>query len=198
MYNKFIKKYNKWKINVAFITQKLIDLVNNQDSRLMLIKYIKSHDLNNPVIQLLMSADYKLHHHDHEDVSILKQDSSNPYYWVTKWKDEMNIKIRKEKPTFNIDFYQKNTPINIILNSSEMIPYWMNYNDNMNLFLIQIKINGLNNDIYCLKKNKDFFCDKSNNYFQYLDSYTNKWNCYKRLLLANGDPSCCPIKSHII
>jgi hypothetical protein len=184
IYNSFLEEYNKWKIKFNFVTQKLIDLVNNTDSRLLLLEYIKKHDLNNPVINLLLSEDYKLEYRGHSEISTLKNDISNPYYWVTRWKDEMSLKIRSLKPIFNLEFKFKNTPINLITNSSDMIPYWMNNNDNMNLFLIQIKINKFNK--------YNLFSKEINNYFEYYDLYENKWTSCKRILLTNGEPVCNP------
>ena len=155
-------------------------MVNNIDSRLMLIEYIREHDINSPVIDLLLS-DYKLEYRDHDEICNIKNDPNNPYYWITKWKDEMNNKIKNIKPIFNVDFYLKNTPINLIVGSSDMIPYWLKYNDNMNLHLIQIKL-----------KSNTSYSKKNNNYILYYDLYGNKWNACERILFNHGNPICAP------
>ena len=138
-YKKFIKSYETWKDKLLFINKKLVDLVNSPDTRVLLINYIKSLDPTNPVINLLLS-DYKLESKSHEELLSLKDKSNNVYYWVTRWKDEYRRYIISIKPTFNIEFSLKNIPYNLIQGVSDMIPYWMNYNDNMNLYVISVDI----------------------------------------------------------
>jgi hypothetical protein len=182
-YNKFVEKNNRWKNKFNFFTQKLIDLVNNNDSRKMLIEYIRKHEPNNLVIYMLES-EYILEYQCHEKVNILKKDSTNPYYWVCKWKDEMINFMKQTKPVFNDNDFTPATPYNLIISANEMIPYWIHNNSCMNLYLITININTLLDIIGTQTSSKIFF-----SYLQYNDK---SWlSCY-RDILSDGEPVCTP------
>jgi hypothetical protein len=177
LYASYLQKIENWKIRFAFINQKLVDLVNNYESRIMLIDYIKKHDLNNIVIDILMS-NYKLEYQDHEKVSIFKADPNNVHYWLTRWKDDIITQLKKDKPIFNNQFNYY-TPLTLISGVGEMVPYWMNYNSNMNLYVIHIKIN-----LPTISKLKEGIYSYNN---------SKKWISCRRMLLENGDPICNPI-----
>ena len=168
--------FRNWKIRFDFVNQKLCNLINNYESRLILIAFIKSINPSSPVIQLLES-DYKETPKVHEAVILLKDDDTSPYYWVTRWKDIMIPMLRKEKPIPPKP--PPNTPINLIMNVSDMIPWWVNSSDRMNLYVIKITLNT------------DFEFD--NEYVYYYDIYKKKWLKCKRILLKDGEPSCYPI-----
>ena len=80
----------------------------------------------------------------------------------------------KNKPIF-LDTFKLNIPFNLLVSVRDMIPYWMNYNKDMNLYVIKIKI-------YCKNKNK--FC--------YFDHITKKWLQCQRVYKDN-EPMCLPI-----
>jgi hypothetical protein len=168
--------FKDWKIRFDFVNQKLCNLINNYESRLILITFIKSINPSSPVIQLLES-NYKETPKVHEEVILLKDDETTTYYWVTRWKDIMIPILRKEKPITPKP--PSNTPINLIMNVSEMIPWWINSSDEMNLYIIKITLNT------------DF--DFDNEYVYYYDIYKKKWVKCKRILLKDGNPSCYPI-----
>ena len=56
---KFKNNLLNWRIRMLYMTQKLVDLVNNQDSRQSIINYIKNINPENIIIKLLES-NYKL------------------------------------------------------------------------------------------------------------------------------------------
>jgi hypothetical protein len=159
-YTKFKKDMNNWHNRFTFYNQRLTDLVNNKKSRQLIIEYIKKIEPQNSVIDLL-NTNYKMKYYGHEEVSFLKESKMNPYYWVTKWKDEMTEKIKNDKPSFYSDFNKHLTPLNIIMNCTDMIPYWY-YNNNLNLYLIKIDIKGSNNTkiikYYNNKKKENQIC----------------------------------------
>ncbi len=178
-YQKWVEKFENWKIRYAYYTQKLVDLVNNQDSRLMLIEWIRTKDPENPCIKLL-ETDYQLEYKDHGEIAILKEDPTNVYYWVCMWKDHVTDYLKTIKPTFSHEFNQHNLPLNLIVSASEMIPYWTNYNPNMNLYLIHIKFkNGL----------KD---PTNNSMVKYREPNKKQWLCCYRTVLPVGGPTCQP------
>jgi hypothetical protein len=71
----------------------------------------------------------------------------------------------------------KNIPYILIQSISSMIPYWMNNNDNMNLYVIKIDIINTN----------------SVNKFKYYNYITQKWFYCKREII-NNQPTCIIIK----
>ena len=163
---KFKNNLLNWRIRMLYMTQKLVDLVNNQDSRQSIINYIKNIHPENIVIKLL-ETDYKLLYASHEEIKIYKDDINNIFYWITRWRDDMVDKIKLEKPIFNCEFMDYNLPINLLLSSYTLIPYWMNYNDNMNLYVI--KINFIFPNIY--------------HNIKYYDKYLKKW--IKKIRIVN-------------
>ena len=141
----------------------------------MIINWIKTIDSSSSVIKLL-ETDFILEYRNHEEVFILKEDPTNPYYWVTRWKDIIIDTNKKERPVYNYEFNDCKLPINLIKNCNHMIPYWTNYNDDMNLYVICIKF-------------------ISPNVTNKVLSYINKkkiYSCY-RSVLHNGTPCCVPL-----
>ncbi len=56
---KFKNNLLNWRIRMLYMTQKLVDLVNNKDSRQSIINYIKNINPDNIIIKLL-ETNYKL------------------------------------------------------------------------------------------------------------------------------------------
>lgn len=183
-YRTWVEKFEQWKIRYQYFTQKLVDLVNNQESREMLILWIKMKDPNNQCIDLLLT-DYQLKYKDHEELLDLKNDPLNVYYWVCNWKDYITDYLKSIKPIFTHDFNQHNLPINIIISAGEMIPYWINNNLDMNLYLIHIKFKNLINIPSDEPENKIII--------KYRESNKKQWlSCYRSSKL-DGNPFCKPI-----
>lgn len=176
---KYDEEITDWRIRFNFVNQKLFKLINNIESRIILMEYIKSNDPTSSVIDLLQT-DYQEVYQPHEVVLYLKEDQTSPYYWITRWKDMMIKKLKKEKPVFIKSL--PNASTNLIMNVSEMIPWWMHNNDSMNLYLIQIEFKTLEFGIQF----------KGDNLFSYYDHNKKKWlKCHR--ILFNGGPSCFPI-----
>ena len=179
--NNYIDTNIKWRKKLAYIGQrKLTDLVNTHDTRELLINYIKNIDKNNKFIHLLKLPHYIIEPKDHFEIDIIKNDINNIYYWITRWKDFTINNIRLSKPTFNNTFNQHNLPFNTICSINEMIPYWINNNVNMNLYLLNIqfkKININNNLIF--------------KYYDINNIGNEKWvSCIRTHF--NNEPVCMP------
>lgn len=177
--DEYDEEIKDWRIRFDFVNQKLFKIINNVESRIILLEYIKSHDPSSPIIDLL-NSDYKEVYQPHENVLYLKEDITSPYYWVTRWKDTMIKKLKKEKPIII-----KSLPVvstNLIMNISNMIPFWTHNNDSMNIYIIEIEFKTL-----------DFGIEfKDDNLFSYYDIIKKKWLKYHRIIF-NGGPSCFPI-----
>ena len=103
----------------------------------------------------------------------LKLDKNNPYYWVTTYKDEYIEEYKKNKPIFNDTFSRINTPYNLLIGVGDMIPYWLNNNFNMKLYVIRVILK---------KKN-------TGKIYSYYDNITNEWTSCKRMY-EGGQPIC--------
>lgn len=199
-YKEKLEKYDEdmkdWRIRFAFVNQKLFKIINNIESRIILIEYIKSIDPSSPVIDLL-KTDYKEIYQPHEVVLLLKEDITSPYYWVTRWKDMMIKKLRKERPPM-IELLS-NVSINLIMNVEDMLPFWIHCNENMNVRVIKIDIlsSEIPNNVTTDSKPVDITSDsetksETDYMFSYYDTIKKKWlKCHR--IIFNGGPSCFPI-----
>jgi len=172
---KFKNIMESWNEVHGRYAQKLVNLFNLQPTRQELFNYIKKQDPTNKVINLIQT-NHILKIKTHEEINELKNNSDEPYYWVCKFKDEYLDNIRETRPIKNYKSAVASflNPISIIMKMNNMIPWWMQNNDNMKLFVIKIefkKIQG-NNDIY------------------YIDSFGRKNRCYRSL--DRGKPYCKP------
>jgi hypothetical protein len=115
--------------------------LNNYESRILIINFIKNNLPDSPVIKLLESEE-KIIILTPEEITPIVKDNTNPYYWASEWKEYMCIYLQKERPRFTkILFTEFNTPFNLINSVSNMIHYWMTNNSDMHLYLIQIDFN---------------------------------------------------------
>ena len=167
-YNKYLEDINNWRHTHNFIAQKLVHLINNIDSRLLIKEYIQEHDPNNPIINIL-DSDYKLTYKSHDEIYELKNKKNNIYYWVTKWKDEMSLKLKKNKPIYNYDNSFRSIPLNLIINCS-MVHFWT-INKSVKLNMIKININS------------DFIINS-----KYYDFNYKKWVVCHRKITSLGEP----------
>jgi hypothetical protein len=167
---KFLAKLKIWYTLMDRYNAKLTDLVNNKDTRYELINYIQNKDFYNPVIKLLRT-NYIMTQVNIDDIISNKKKNNNIIFWVTDWKDTMLRFVKTIRPRFNYRIPSKYYPLNIIILIKTMIPYWIKYNKNINLYLIK-------------------FTFKTNNKYdiRYKNIY-NEWTTCKRSMY-NGEPCC--------
>jgi hypothetical protein len=120
---------------------------------------------------------------NHDEICLLREKSDNAYYWVCLWKDEMIDYIRSQRPVFNEEF-NSSIPANLIVSAYEMIPYWVTYNENMKLYVIQVQI------LYSEFK-KLYQKILTSILVSYIDKNKKLISCL-RIVLPNGDPICIP------
>ena len=180
--------FENWKVRYAFAQQKLIYLLNNQETRILIIDYIKNYVSSEKetepnfienklaVIKILESG-IKIQSLTGEETSEFFTDSSNPYFWASEWKENKCKELLLEKPKPpRILFPEINTPYNLINSVSNMIPYWMSNNSEMSLYLVQIDFNY--NDEIMNKLGKWYY--KNN---------LKKWVSCKRMIKSDGEPA---------
>ncbi len=160
----------------SFTQRKLVDLFNLQPSRSKLYEYIKSKNPTSSVLQMIEDG-FQLEQKTHEEISECKEDQDNPYFWVCEWKDKMvdDIKPLKPFPKHRNDFCTFLQPINILTKVTPMIPWWINKNDNINLYVIKITFLKTRDDIEVY----------------YLDSFDKVNRCYRTTEF--GRPCCTPV-----
>jgi hypothetical protein len=185
-YDDYVKQTIEWRKSVIFLITRLVDLANNMETRNQIIDYIKLHDPLNEVINIMQSKDFNIEYKNHDELLQIKDNPSEPYYWITRWKDMIIDKNRASKPVLTSTFNKHNTPLNLLVSVNEMIPYWISNNTNMNLYVIKINF----------KSNTPMLDTKyigEINTFSYYNIKTNKIaQCY-RTVLSNGDPVCLPL-----
>ena len=135
-YQDFIDESTKVKEKYDIINLKLVDIFNTNETRLILQEYIRKNDPTNPVLEIIAS-DYQLMQISGEELRDIKTDPTNPYYWVTTFKDSIINEYKKHKPIFN-DLFRKTTPLNLLISLDEMIPYWTHANLDLKLAVIKI------------------------------------------------------------
>ena len=173
-YRAFLKTYDEWKQRYSIINCKLVDIVNTPKYRVQLQEFIREMDPSNPIIDLL-DTDFMLEYKSGDDMRSANFNETNPYYWVTIFKDKWIDEYKKAKPVFTEIFY-KNMPYNLLI-GGEMIPYWMNYNTEMNLYVVKININ--------LKPTLEIM--------HYYDDICKK-NIKCKRVMDKGQPVCMPVK----
>lgn len=171
-YRMFLQTYDDWKQRFSIINCKLVDIVNTPKYRVQLQDFIRKMDPYNPIINLL-DTDFMLEYKTGDEMRSTNFNETNPYYWVTLFKDKWIDEYKKAKPIFTEIFY-KNVPYNLMI-GGEMIPYWMNYNTDMHLYVIKINIQ--------LKPTLETM--------YYYDSICNK-NIKCKRVIDKGQPVCIP------
>lgn len=185
-------KKNIWKKLLNIYTNKLHKMLNNNNLKDDIYEFIK-YKTNNEKKKLVnkysclyylcdvpdswsMIANLKIIDNykalTFEEIEKIKDDDLNIFNWVTKWKDSKVSLIKKFKPISpkkNIDY---SYPMFILSQVSKMIPYWLNKNPKLKLYVLKIKINCIN---------------KLN--IQYKDILNNKWKTSYRIYKKDGPVS---------
>ena len=160
---------------------KLLSLIKDKVIRRELLSYIYA-KLEHSNIMLYLKLQRKIKEGKflscptHEEICKFKNDITNVYYWLTRFKDgriQFLKTIKPKRPVLDTKIYP-----NCLLSTVEhMIPNWMNNNDNMNLYII--KLSFLPNNLSPSEKD-----------IRYL--YQGEYNYCVRSLDCMGNPCCIP------
>lgn len=130
-------RYERWKKEFDYYTRKLVDLYNDSESHRDFLDYVNK---NAPEIYQMVKKGYKLEQQNYMVIREYLERKEGVYYWVCKWKDEKLAEIRQRKPKpVNLKIIQKSTkygPKRIFCKVNEMIPYWIQKNKEMGLYLL--------------------------------------------------------------
>jgi hypothetical protein len=171
------KRLNEWYVTHFKYAQKLVDIFNLAPCKQELEEYIRKIDPTSPVLQIITDKRYILKTMTHDEVKELKNYPHEPYYWVCRFKDEHLDRVRKERPINRIkgEILTYLNPLSILTKVSDMIPWWMQNNKNMKLYVIKI----------------NFTKNSNNNCIYYYDRRNKKNRCYRTL--DENKPCCRPI-----
>lgn len=171
---KYLMKRKKWHHMMDYYSDKLYYLINNKNTREELIRYIELKAPERKYLIRMLKSDIIFPEKTGDEIAILKNDKNKIWYWLTSWKDNMTdfVKSLKPRPPHGIS----NTlyPINVITTIVDMIPHWLNKDNEINLYLIKFLFN---------KKNKKIEISYKGIYGEYND-------CYRCLI--EGEPCCMP------
>lgn len=140
--NKYInEKYNTWNDIYKQYNKNLIELYKTKKEEF--IEYVDDKSITNNFPNELSKL-------THEEIAILKMDTTNIYHWICKWKELKLNYLKKQRPN---DLPKKcnvlYTPYYILRDMKNIIPYWKNMNENLNIYVIKINLKrDIGNDIY--------------------------------------------------
>lgn len=176
---KYKKALDVWYKKIFLYIQKLTILFNTNNTRQELYNYIKLYNPDSNVLKMI-DAGYMLPQESYENVNIFKHDINNPFYWICKWKDEMIEKYKQNKPTMPIksSLFHFVNPVTIITKLSPMIPWWMQKNQDMKLYVIRITIKKPTKDVN----------------LHYIDMFGSYNQCFRTTFYENNEyhPCCYP------
>ena len=115
------------------------------------------------------------------EISKIKDDKTNIFYWVIRFKDARISFLKNIKPKCPKLYYNDNTPNFLLCNIPLMIPTWLERNTSLNLYIIKITIGGN------ISQTK---------YLKYKDKITKKWKCGYRTMHNHSIPQfprCEPV-----
>jgi hypothetical protein len=172
-------EYNTWKARNSIIRNKLVDLLNGfYDTRILILNYVRTIEPANSVIMILETNE-QIESLSPDEIASIVSDNTNPYHWASKWRDYMCEVLRIQRPDITkIIFPEFNTPFNLINSVTNMIPYWLANNSNMNLYAIEIA--------YTYDKQMDRLGK-----WIYLDKNSKYVSC-TRVIKSDGEPANFP------
>jgi len=181
------EEFENWKVRYSFIQQKLVNLLNNSESRILILDFMRTFvpeefyenlEEDRKFVIKLLESEHKFQPLTGDESREFFVDRKNPYCWAYEWKEYKCKELMLYRPSpSRILFPELNTPFNLINSVVNMIPYWMANNHNMNLYLIQLGFRFDRLEI-----------DRSIRW----SYYNKKWIYSRRILLPNGEPANMP------
>jgi hypothetical protein len=161
-YLKFLNKKEIWKKLIINHTNKLHEMLNDLVMRKDIIEYIKEKSgyqkkfFKNKYSDLYYLCDipsyydliselnsgFKYSSMKNKPTEEYRNNSTNIFYWVTRWKDSKTLTLKYIKPKSQKNYTNKNYPMFLLSQVHQMIPDWIGSNPDLGLYLIKIKIPG--------------------------------------------------------
>ncbi len=211
VYQNYIQKYNSmiskhqsylnkkriWENLIYSFTKKLHNMLNHEETRRNIIKYIKEKsgylkkNFNTKYSSIYhlcdvrdyydfigeIRSDFQYKSMKYETIEEMKTNPTNIFYWVTRWKDSKTSIIKSIKPKCPRFTSNKNYPAFLLSQVHRMIPYWCATNQNVDLHLIKIKVSG---------------CIDPNTILEYMEPNGNWSESYRRV--ESRGPESIPLQ----
>lgn len=192
IYEKYLLRKRKWEHIFDRYTGKLHELINDKYFREEIIDFIRENSKKNYDLIADLKCGKIYCQQSFFDIQKIRNDDSNIFYWIIKYKDKKISFLKQIKPKKPKLFYNNFTPLYLISNVPNMIPLWKQNNPDLNLFIIKIMFPGnINKDKYLTYLNKVHKNDRiikewAETYRTMYDGISSK----KNIIL----PRCEPIK----
>ena len=183
--NHHSKNYTKWLEKNDLYSGKLVDLYENPISRKEFLRYL--HKWKKYEIINLIKNGETVEQQRYDKIREFRERGDNLYYWLCNWKDEMLEKIREKKPIREKAY--KNilsrvetiySPSHILINVGDLVPWWMQYNEGMNLYVIR----------FVFRKEKKDEIKKIGWCIRFIDHLRRSVRCFRTLV--ENQPCCLP------
>lgn len=171
---KFKSRKNKWLNMMEYYSNKLGNLVNNQNTREELIKYIELYGPNRKNLLRTLRSGFIYDVPSGEEIGILKTQEDTIWHWLTRWKDDMSFFVKSLKPYPPQGISNYLYPCNLITTVVDMIPTWLKNNNDLNLYLFKFT----------------FSKPDTNLNISYKNSFGEYVHCYRTVF--DGEPCCIP------
>lgn len=182
------KKYMKWQAKNDLYSGKLVDLYENPESKKEFLNYLRKWK-KYEMIQRVKNGE-KIEQQRYDKIREFRERGDNLYYWLCMWKDEMLENIRKKKPIREKAY--KNimsrmetiySPSHILVNAGDLVPWWMQHNEGMNLYVVR----------FTFSKEKKDEIKKKGWSIRFIDHLRRSVKCFRTIV--DDQPCCLPYDS---
>jgi hypothetical protein len=198
----YVTLKKKWLSDMRVYTQKMVNIVNDKKLREDCVFYIENEcdNIDNIIrFREILKSDVILEVPPTPIFSDIKEDPTELFYWIVRWKDDRLQKIVEKRP---IQPCLNSTPKNL-KNMQKRLTYhryrWLSSQNNLNYYVIKIDIedNIMNRNRRCISMNYNQDNKLMNNIVQYWDKTNKRWKEKYRVTLDNI-PQCLTLKELII
>lgn len=132
--------YRRWRSEFDVYARRLVDLFRDARTRTEFLSFL-SHASPETYAEVTRPGFVMQQKHFREIRDCIEQ-QQGVYYWMCKWKDDHLSRIRMRKP-MKVSRKQRQRaerfgPLRILSKVSEMIPYWMQRNPHLRLYVLKL------------------------------------------------------------
>ena len=168
IYKNYIQKKRTWSCLMQKYSCSIFVVANDPYFRKSLTAYIAENCPESKLIKEL-ETDTKYEVYSGEEISIKKEDINDIYYWITRYKDAMIMRIKQFRPVTIGHLKRKNIYNSLLLQLSSLRGRFIANNKNIKYYVIKITFPTKLGNIY------------------YRDG--DNWTSRQRQII-NGEPGC--------
>ena len=175
----------KWQKKNDLYSGKLVDLYENPKCRKEFLQYLRKLKKYEMIERIKKGETIEQQRYD--KIREFREHGDNLYYWLCTWKDEILDDIRKKKPIREKAY--KNiisrmetiySPSHILINAGDLVPWWVQHNEGMNLYVIRFVFR---------KEKKDEIKEKGWT-IRFIDHFRRSVKCFRTMV--DNQPCCLP------